>query len=319
MRILLWHVHGSWTTAFVQGRHTYLLPLNADRDADGRGRARTWAWPDSAVELTTAELRATDVDLVVLQRPHELRLVEEWTGRRAGVDLPAVYLEHNTPGGDIPFTRHPLADRADIPIVHVTHFNQLIWDTGTTRSRVIEHGILDPGYRYVGDLPHVAVVMNEPGRRTRAVGADLVPQVAAVAPVDAFGMGVSALSDTASGVHAIENLPQKRLHEELAHRRVYVHTARWTSLGLSLIEAMQLGMPVIALATTEAPSAIPHGTGVVSADMSDVTRAVRQLIHDPAQAREMGERCRRHAVRQFGLDRFLSDWDSLLSEVAVAP
>lgn len=35
--LLLWHVHGSWTEAFVAGRHNYVIPLNADQDANGRG------------------------------------------------------------------------------------------------------------------------------------------------------------------------------------------------------------------------------------------------------------------------------------------
>ena len=34
MNILLWHVHGSWTTSFVQGKHRYLIPVNDARDAD---------------------------------------------------------------------------------------------------------------------------------------------------------------------------------------------------------------------------------------------------------------------------------------------
>ena len=52
MRILLWHVHGSWTTSFVQGAHEYLLPVVPDRGPDGRGRAQTWDWPASAIEVT---------------------------------------------------------------------------------------------------------------------------------------------------------------------------------------------------------------------------------------------------------------------------
>ena len=51
MRILLWHVHGSWTTAFVQGPHTYVVPVTPDRGPDGLGRARTFDWPDSVVEV----------------------------------------------------------------------------------------------------------------------------------------------------------------------------------------------------------------------------------------------------------------------------
>ncbi|HEY0410509.1 MAG TPA: glycosyltransferase family 1 protein, partial [Candidatus Dormibacteraeota bacterium] len=99
MNVLLWHVHGSWTTALVQGRHRYLLPLLPGRGPDGRGRARTWDWPDSTVELTPAALRDEEVDAVILQRPHELHLVERWLGRRPGRDLPALYLEHDAPQG----------------------------------------------------------------------------------------------------------------------------------------------------------------------------------------------------------------------------
>src|SRR4051812_36944284 len=85
MRILLWHVHGSWTTALVQGAHEYVVPVVEDRGPDGRGRAQTWDWPDSVVERTPDELRDEDVDVVLLQRPHELEsLCEAWTGRRPG-------------------------------------------------------------------------------------------------------------------------------------------------------------------------------------------------------------------------------------------
>src|SRR3954452_15541274 len=119
MRVLHWHVHGSWSTAFVQGPHTYLVPVTPERDADGRGRARTFDWPPSALEISPETLADAHVDVVVLQRPHELGLAEQWLGRRPGRDLPAVYVEHNAPRGDVPGTRHPMAERSDIPVVHV--------------------------------------------------------------------------------------------------------------------------------------------------------------------------------------------------------
>ena len=49
MRVFFWHVHGSWTTALVQGEHEYLLPVLPGRGRDGRGRARTWEWPANAM------------------------------------------------------------------------------------------------------------------------------------------------------------------------------------------------------------------------------------------------------------------------------
>jgi len=57
-------------------------------------------------------------------------------------------------------------------------------------------------------------------------------------------------------IRAFDDLPQARMHHALARRRAYLHPFRWTSLGLSLIEAMQLGMPVLALATTDAATRV---------------------------------------------------------------
>jgi glycosyltransferase involved in cell wall biosynthesis len=322
VRILTWHVHGSWTTSFVQGDHDYLLPLTPGRDSDGLGRARTWDWPASVVEVPHDRLRETDVDLVLLQRPHEVELAERWTGRRPGRDVPAIYVEHNTPGGDVPFTRHPLADQTTIPVVHVTHFNRLFWDCGNAPTDVVEHGIVDPGHLYSGDWARAAVVVNDPVRRGRAVGTDLLPDLARTAALDVFGMGVHGLNDAldipGDRLWTFEDLPQQQLHEELARRRVYVHTSRWTSLGLSLLEAMHLGMPVVALATTEAVAAVPPAAGVVTTRPEELAAAVWRFIHDPSEAQRAGAAAREAALSRYGLGRFLADWDARLKALVPA-
>jgi hypothetical protein len=308
MRLLFWHVHGSYATSLVQGEHSYVVPVLPDRGPDGRGRARTWDWPASVAERTPEQLRDEHFDVVILQRPHELEhLCEDWTGRRPGRDVPAVYLEHNAPQGRIADMRHPAADREDLLLVHVTHFNDLFWDAGTTPTRVIEHGIVDPGYRYSGELPHSAVVINEARRRARVTGTDLLDRFAAAAPLDLFGMDAPSLGGA--------DLPQERLHDEMARRRVYLHPVRWTSLGLSLLEAMHLGMPVVGLATTEAAEAVPEDAGCVSTDVDKLAGALRRYVADPDEARERGLAARRAVLDRYGLERFLADWDAVLEGV----
>lgn len=316
MRVLLWHVHGSWTTSFVQGDHEYLLPVTDDRGPDGLGRARTWDWPASVREVPAAQLRDTDVDVVVAQRPHEPELVRRWTGRVAGRELPAVYVEHNTPDGPATSTRHPLADQREVSIAHVTHFNQLAWDCGDAPTTVIEHGVVDPGHRYSGEWPRAAVVTNDPVRRGRTTGSDLLPALARAAPLDIFGMGADELLATGTlpaGCWAFDDLPQAQMHRELARRRVYVHTPRWTSLGLSLIEAMHLGLPVVALAATEVVRAVPPEAGVISTRVDDLAAAVWRFCHDGELAQAMGACAREAALARYGLGRFLADWDQLLA------
>jgi hypothetical protein len=307
VRILLWHVHGAWTTAFVHGPHDYVVPVLPGRGPDGVGIARTYAWPGGVTELPPEALRDEPFDAVLLQRPHELEhLCEKWLGRRPGRDLPAIYVEHNAPQGRIAEMRHPVADERDLTLVHVTHFNDLFWDAGSTRTRVIEHGIVDPGYRYTGEIDRPAVVINDAPRRGRVTGTDLL---ARFAPVDLFGMNADALG-------GVEGVDQDELHDELARRRLYLHPIRWTSLGLSLLEAMHLGMPVAALATTEAPAAVPAGAGTVSSDVEALAGAVRRFVAEPGLAREMGREARRAALARHGLERFLRDWDELLDAVA---
>src|SRR3954464_5490986 len=113
-------------------------------------------------------------------------MCEDWTGRRPGRDVPAIYVEHNALEVRIADMRHPAADRDDVLLVHVTHFNALFWDAGATATRVIEHGIVDPGPRYRGELPRAGAVINEAQRRGRVTGTDLL---ARFAPVDLFGIG----------------------------------------------------------------------------------------------------------------------------------
>ena len=307
MNILLWHVHGSWTTSFVQGKHRYLVPVNAERDAWGRGRARTFDWPANAEEVALEDVR--DVDVIVLQRPEELERV-------AHLDAPRIYVEHNTPKGDVPNTRHPMADRDDLVVAHVTHFNDLFWDVGGTRTTVIEHGVVEPAARWTGELDRLAVVTNEPIRRGRVTGTDLYGRFAAVAPLDVFGMGVAGLRS--DRITPYDDPPQSRMHGLLAQRRAYLHLCRWTSLGLSLIEAMQMGMPVLALATTEAIAAVPPDAGVLSTRVDTLVEAAQWLIDEPEQARRLGARARQVALARYGLDRFLADWDRLLEEETCA-
>jgi glycosyltransferase involved in cell wall biosynthesis len=295
-------------TAFVQGSHDYFVPVLPDRGPDGRGRAQTWDWPARVVELAPSDLVSCAPDAVILQRPHEYDLVREWMQITPGVDVPAIYVEHNAPQGEINAMRHPSAAWPGVHVVHVTNFNDLFWDCGERVTHVIEHGVVDPGYRYTGELPSCAVVINEPQRRARVTGTDLLTRFQSRVPVELFGMGAGARG-------GYENLPQAELHGELARRRVYLHPIRWTSLGLSLIEAMHLGMPIVALATTEVPEAVRCGTGIISTNVRALIDSLEQLLANPDRCTELGRNARAYARERYGLERFLTDWDRLLEEI----
>jgi glycosyltransferase involved in cell wall biosynthesis len=74
---------------------------------------------------------------------------------------------------------------------------------------------------------------------------------------------------------------------------------------------MTIGMPVVALATTELPAVIQHGeTGLISNDFDELLDGMRMLLARPDEAARIGANARRVALERFGLARFGADWNA---------
>ncbi len=321
---MLWYVHGSYANALVRGKHRYLVPdIDATRgpgedpdQAIARPPRPTVSWPDSVSIYSAEQLRADPPDVVVCQRLEEIPWVERLFGDRLGRTIKAVFLEHNVPRNQLPAAPHPLADRPGWRVVQVTYVNDLMWDCGRTPTVVVPHGIVDPGYQYLGDRARAAFVANEPGRRSRVTGADLLPAVLGDAGADCYGIDADRfVAEQVGSHHGLDlefggNLAPGELNERWRHNRVHLHLTRWTSLGLSLLEAMHLGLPVIALATTEAAT-LPPEIGAVSSDVDVLRRRTAELLADREQARACGRAARTVALERFGLEPFLRRWDAV--------
>lgn len=74
-------------------------------------------------------------------------------------------------------------------------------------------------------------------------------------------------------------------------------------------------MPVVALATTEVPEAVPAEAGIISTNVSVLITSLSDLLRQPQRARELGQSARAYAKARYGLERFTADWDRLLGEL----
>src|SRR5262249_22926405 len=144
---------------------------------------------------------------------------------------------------------------------HVTPFNNLMWDSGRTPTRVIDHGVVVPeGVRYTGELERGIVVVNNLCRRGRRLGADVFALADREVPLDLVGM-----SWREGG--GIGEVPHFELPAFEARYRFFFNPIRYTSLGLAVCEAMMVGMPILGLATTEMVTAVENGvSGYVETD-----------------------------------------------------
>jgi glycosyltransferase involved in cell wall biosynthesis len=106
----------------------------------------------------------------------------------------------------------------------------------------------------------------------------------------------------------------------LARYRFFFNPIRYTSLGLAVCEAMMLGLPLVALATTEIPTVVENGvSGFVDTSPARLVERMRDLIADRGLAEQVGRAGQRVARERCGIERFARDWDRLLAEVAGGP
>lgn len=307
LRILTWPIHGSYFNTLAHLDHDWLLPVKpgAPEGYGGRGEAD---FPPSIKDVPAERVRDLDVDLVLYQSARNLAEDGPAILSEAQRHLPRVYLEHNTPFPDPVASRHPFADSHGL-LVHVTRFNHLMWDNGPTPTRLVEHSVaIDPAVRYTGARAEGITVINSMPRRGRKVGLDLFIETRRHVPLTVAGFGND-------GLDGLGDIPYPRLHRTVAEYRFLYSPCRYTSLPLAVIEALTIGMPVVALATTELPDVIENGVhGYVSNDFEALVAGMRRLLDDPGHARELGDNARELAARRFGLARFARDWDEAFEQ-----
>jgi glycosyltransferase involved in cell wall biosynthesis len=308
LKILTWHTHGSYLLYLTQAPHDFFVLSKPGRPPGYAGRSGHLPWGPNVHDLPADEARRARFDLILFQDDaqyldDQYELLGESQRR-----LPKIYLEHDPPREHPVDSRH-VAGAGDALIVHVTAFNRLMWDNGAAATRVIEHGVIDPGYRYTGELERGLVVVNNIAKRGRRLGFDLWQKMLFQVPLDLVGMG----AEEAGGLREV-------LHAELAafsgRYRFFFNPIRYTSLGLAVIEAMMAGLPVVALATTEMASVIRDGAnGFVDTEPERLVTRMKDLLQYREMAASLGRQARRSALERFGIARFVEDWNAAFVEV----
>ena len=303
LKILTWHTHGSYLYYLTQAPHDFYVLSKPDRPPGYGGRCGHIPWGDNVIDMPVSEVKDAQFDCILFQDDHQYLEDQYLYLSEAQRQLPKIYLEHDPPREHPTDMPHPVDDPA-VLLVHVTPFNALMWDSGRTPTRIVEHGVIVPkDVAYRGELARGLVVINNIMSRGRRLGGDVFQQARAAVPLDLVGMGAAE----AGGIGEIEHA---KLPAFAAQYRFFFNPIRYTSLGLAVIEAMMIGMPVVALATTEMATVVHNGiTGYASNDVPSLIARMQDLIQDPAHARRLGEGARRYARERFNIERFADDWD----------
>ncbi|MGF1496743.1 MAG: glycosyltransferase [Elainellaceae cyanobacterium] len=303
LRILTWHIHGSYLHYLTQAPHDFYLPIKPGRPEGYGGRLPGFPWGRNVHNIAADEVRRHDFDCVLFQSRRNYLQDQYEILSPAQRQLPRLFLEHDPPREHPTDTQHVVSD-PNLLLVHVTHFNQLMWDSGVTPTRVIEHGVMVPaGLRYTGEIPKGIVVVNGLRSRGRRLGVDVFEKVRQQVPLDLVGMGSESLD-------GLGEISHRDLPAFLCRYRFFFHPVRYTSLGLAVCEAMMLGLPIVGLATTELSTVVENQvSGFVHTDLRQIIHQMQSLIDDPNRAIALSQGARQTAQQRFSIQRFIQDWN----------
>lgn len=308
VRIFTWHVHGSYLHYLSHIGADIYVPYTEDRRSGYAGLPKgSFPWRSNLHEIPVKEVKKYEFDTVLYQSQMHYLEDKAYLLSPEQQELPEIFLEHDPPRQHPTDTVHVFRNKPGI-MVHVTHFNSLMWDTGSTEKTVIEHGVPDPGYLYSGEKERGIAVINNIALRGRRLGSDLWDRFRKALPLDLIGME----SQRAGGLGEV---PHGRIPQYMASYRFFLNPIRYTSLGLSLVEAMLAGLPVVALATTEIPNVIiDEITGFISTDPNVLEDRMRLLLKYPELAQGIGIKGREYALKRFALSRFVREWEEAITQ-----
>lgn len=300
IKIFTWHIHGTYLYYLSLGSYEIYIPVSKKAKPGYVGRGTTFPFGENVHEVDEDNVKNLELDCILFQTKKNFLEDQYETLSAEQRELPKIYLEHDPPQETTPYTRHIITDK-NINLVHVTHFNSLLWDNNNLPFTVIEHGVEVREVPFSGELERGIVVINNIERRGRRLGLDVFLEVQKHVPIDLVGMGAERLG--------LGEVLHPELPGFLSRYRFFFNPIRFTSLGLAVCEAMTMGIPVVGLATTELASVIKNGkTGIIHTDINYLVAAMKDLLANREKAAQIGAAGKEMALQRFDIKRFTADW-----------
>jgi glycosyltransferase involved in cell wall biosynthesis len=160
------------------------------------------------------------------------------------------------------------------------------------------------------DCAHVVMGI---GALSREKGYDVLVQAIASLDTDELDLGLVVLGDGAERARLTALADELGIGRRVilaGHRNdawqwfdtasLFVHPARWEGFGMSLLEAMAYGLPVIATSCPGGPKEIlergRHGLLVEPENHHDLAAAVERMVREPDLRSDLGSRARVRAA-----------------------
>lgn len=119
-------------------------------------------------------------------------------------------------------------------------------------------------------------------------------------------------------VHLLGRLSDEAVEDWYRRATVFVGASIYESFGLTFIEAMRWGTPVVGTTGGAIPEVVENGRSgllVAPSDSGALAQAIISLLKDERRRREFGEAARQRVKERFSVERMAADVESLFTGV----
>lgn len=111
----------------------------------------------------------------------------------------------------------------------------------------------------------------------------------------------------------------KEIDDEMIKFDIYVQPSMSESFGLAIVQAMSLGLPIVATNTGGIPEVVTTGKSGILVEAKNpraLTEAILTLMRDKAKAKEMGKLAAADAKMKFNLQDLIEETEGIYEKVA---
>jgi glycosyltransferase involved in cell wall biosynthesis len=118
-------------------------------------------------------------------------------------------------------------------------------------------------------------------------------------------------------IRVLDGIYDERKYDLLAAASLFITLSKNEGLPIAVLEAMACGLPVLITEYANLPEVSLYGAGrIVSSESAPLANAIEELLANPAQIQQMGERGKRLVAERFSLNVVLPNLLALYERVA---
>lgn len=208
-------------------------------------------------------------------------------------------------------------------IIHVSKYSSKEQFLVTNRRKVIHNGVaIQPCEKIKNNIP-VRVKFLFLGRTEKAKGVDIIVSAFIKLKKEGYNLDVVGCGEMDSYLRSLDNSNicyhgfDKEVAKYYKNSSVLISLPKAEAFGLTLVEAMSYGCPVISCATGGIPEIVESGYNgyIINRDVNSLIQSIKHISESPDRLYQMSMNAYNTASSKFNVERTIENINKVINEL----